>query len=42
MAYANPAKINEELGWHAEVTELAEIIGSAWSWMMKHPHGYPK
>jgi UDP-glucose-4-epimerase GalE len=40
MAFANPAKINSELGWHAQVTDLAEIIGSAWAWMVKHPRGY--
>jgi UDP-glucose 4-epimerase len=40
MAYANPAKITRELGWKAKVTDLAEIIGSAWAWMVKHPRGY--
>jgi UDP-glucose 4-epimerase len=39
-AYANPAKIKRELGWQAKVTDLSEIIGSAWRWMEKHPKGY--
>jgi UDP-glucose 4-epimerase len=40
MAYANPQRITQELGWRAQVTELREIIGSAWAWMLKHPKGY--
>jgi UDP-glucose 4-epimerase len=40
MAYADPTKIRRELGWQAQVTDLAEIIGSAWRWMSKHPKGY--
>jgi UDP-glucose 4-epimerase len=40
MAYANPGKIRRELGWQAKVTDLSEIIGSAWRWMSVHPRGY--
>jgi len=40
MAYANPEKITRELGWRAKVTDLGEIIASAWAWMLKHPRGY--
>lgn len=40
MAYANPAKITRELGWKAQVTDLDEIIASAWRWMSKNPKGY--
>lgn len=38
--FANPAKIREELGWHASITDLDEIIASAWNWFQKHPDGY--
>ena len=40
MAYADPAKIRRELGWEAEVTDLSEIIASAWRWMSRNPRGY--
>lgn len=40
MLYNNPAKIRSELGWSAKVTDLNEIIASAWSWFQKHPKGY--
>jgi UDP-glucose 4-epimerase len=40
QAYADPAKIRSELGWEAKVTDLDEIIASAWRWMSKHPQGY--
>jgi UDP-glucose 4-epimerase len=40
QAYADPAKIRRELGWEAKVTDLDEIIASAWQWMSKHPKGY--
>ena len=40
--YANPTKVKEELGWEAKITDLDEIIGSAWNWYQKHPDGYPK
>jgi UDP-glucose 4-epimerase len=39
-AYADPTKIRRELGWQAKVTDLGEIIGSAWKWMSKNPRGY--
>lgn len=39
-AFANPAKIRTELGWQAKVTDLDEIIASAWKWMSKNPKGY--
>jgi UDP-glucose 4-epimerase len=38
--YANAAKIKQELGWAASITELDQIIGSAWNWFQKHPKGY--
>jgi UDP-glucose 4-epimerase len=38
--YADPAKIQRELGWRAEITDLNEIIKSAWAWFQRHPWGY--
>lgn len=38
--YNNPAKIRRELGWSAKVTDLREIIDSAWRWFRDHPRGY--
>ncbi len=38
--FADPSKINRELGWRAKVTDLSEIIASAYRWMEKHPRGY--
>jgi UDP-glucose 4-epimerase len=38
--YADPAKIRRELGWAAKITDLDQIIASAWRWFQKHPRGY--
>jgi UDP-glucose 4-epimerase len=38
--FADPAKIKRELGWSAKITDLDEIIRSAWNWFQKHPDGY--
>jgi UDP-glucose 4-epimerase len=32
--------IKQELGWSPEFQDLEGIIGSAWSWLQKHPDGY--
>ena len=40
--FADPRKIGEELGWHAEVTDLDKIVASAWSWFRTNPNGYEK
>lgn len=40
QVYANPAKIGRDLGWKAKVTDLDDIIASAWRWFEKHPTGY--
>jgi UDP-glucose 4-epimerase len=31
-----------ELGWKPEHSELDDMIGAAWRWMLKHPEGYPE
>jgi len=36
MLIASSEKIAAELGWHPTRQDLEDIIGSAWSWMMKH------
>ena len=38
--YADPGKVQRELGWKAEITELDAIIESAWNWMKANPEGY--
>lgn len=38
--FADPSKIAWELGWSAKITDLREIIGSAWRWFRANPDGY--
>ncbi len=33
---ADPARIGRELGWRAEVTDLATMVRSAWAWESTH------
>jgi len=33
-------KIQRELGWKPEFQAIEKIIESAWSWHVRHPHGY--
>jgi len=40
MLFNNPARIQRELGWNAKVTDLREIIASAWRWFEANPKGY--
>jgi len=37
---ASKEKLRQMLGWEAQHSSLEEIIGSAWNWKQKHPHGY--
>lgn len=37
---ASSEKINQELGWKPEYTNLDEIISSAYRWRKKYPNGY--
>lgn len=37
---ASPAKLKQELGWEPCLSDLRQIIGSAWEWKRLHPHGY--
>ncbi|KAM0848877.1 hypothetical protein ACQ4PT_054082 [Festuca glaucescens] len=38
--FSNPAKINRELNWTAQHTELQESLRIAWMWQMRHRSGY--
>jgi UDP-glucose 4-epimerase len=38
--YASAEKIKRELGWSAKITNLDEIVASAWRWFSTHPNGY--
>jgi len=38
--YANVDKIERELGWKAQYTNLEESLGHAWHWRKKHRNGY--
>lgn len=40
--FADPGKVQRELGWTAKITELDAIIDSAWKWMKANPQGYTK
>ncbi len=39
--FADPSRIQADLGWKAKITDLGEIIESAWNWYQAHPDGYP-
>jgi len=38
--WACPDKIKQELGWSAKITNLDEIVRSAWRWFQARPNGY--
>jgi UDP-glucose 4-epimerase len=37
---ASPAKLKRELGWKPRVSDLREIIRTAWEWKRRFPRGY--
>ena len=37
---ASNAKARSVLGWEPRRSTLEEMIGSAWTWRLAHPHGY--
>ena len=39
---ASGEKAKEILGWKPEITQLEDIIRSAWAWHASHPNGYDK
>jgi UDP-glucose 4-epimerase len=38
--YADPSKIAGELNWSAKITDLKQIVQTAWQWFAAHPNGY--
>ena len=38
--YADPSRIQREIGWQPRYTDLDEIIRTAWAWFREHPNGY--
>ena len=38
---ASSELIKQALGWSPSFQDLHKIIGSAWSWLLDHPNGYP-
>ncbi len=38
--FNDPAKIQAELGWRASITDLDEIVRTAWDWFRAHADGY--
>jgi UDP-glucose 4-epimerase len=38
--FANSDRVQQELGWKPQHTDVAEIIASAWRWHTTHPDGY--
>ncbi len=40
ILYANADKIKRELGWQAKITDIDDIVTSAWNWFKANPDGY--
>jgi len=38
--YADPTKINSELGWEPQYTDITRIVETAWNWHRAHPDGF--
>ncbi|KAI3836559.1 hypothetical protein MKW92_043249 [Papaver armeniacum] len=38
--YSDPSKINRELNWTAQYTNLQESLQTAWKWQKSHQNGY--
>ncbi len=38
--YADASKIEREIGWRAQRTDIDETIRNAWRWFSTHPDGY--
>jgi UDP-glucose 4-epimerase len=37
---ADPSKLERELGWRAQYSDLETIVASSWRWHSTHPYGY--
>ena len=42
VLFADSRKIQRELGWSPQYTEIDAIVASAWKWHSNHPEGYGK
>jgi UDP-glucose 4-epimerase len=40
VLYADPSKIKQELGWEAQITDVDEVVATAYRWFEAHPQGY--
>ncbi|CAN5722469.1 UDP-glucose 4-epimerase GalE [soil metagenome] len=40
LLYADPARIQRDLGWHARITDIDAMVASAYRWFAAHPAGY--
>ncbi len=38
--YNDPTKIKSTLGWEARITDIDEVVASAFNWFRAHPNGY--
>ena len=38
--YNDPTKIKARLGWDAQITDIDEVVGTAWAWFNANPNGY--
>ncbi len=38
--YNDPTKIRSTLGWEAQITDIDEVVASAFNWLKAHPNGY--
>lgn len=41
LLVASSERIHADLGWKPERPRLADMISDAWTWMQRHPEGYP-
>ncbi len=40
ILFADPSKAQRELDWQAKITDIEDIISSAWIWHKNHPDGF--
>ena len=38
--YNNPARIRSTLAWEAQITDIDEVVGTAWDWFRANPDGF--
>ena len=38
--YNDPTRIKSKLGWDAQITDIDEVVGTAWDWFKANPRGY--